>query len=189
MYLFFDTETTGLPRNWKAPLSDLDNWPRMIQLAWFVFNDKGEKIDSKDYIIKPENFTIPAESSEIHGITTERAMAEGNDLTYVLAVFNDYINRADKLVAHNMSFDEKIVGAEFLRKNINSRLFKKERICTMMSSKEFCALPGRYGFKWPTLSELHIKLFGKDFENAHDAYSDITATADCFWKLKEMNVV
>jgi len=30
MYLFFDTETTGLPRNWKAPVTDLDNWPRMV---------------------------------------------------------------------------------------------------------------------------------------------------------------
>ncbi len=33
MYLFFDTETTGLPRNWHAPASDLANWPRLIQLA------------------------------------------------------------------------------------------------------------------------------------------------------------
>jgi len=189
MYLFFDTETTGLPRNWKAPIEDLNNWPRMIQLAWFVYNEKGEKIDSKDYIIKPEDFGIPAESSEIHGITTERALAEGNDLTYVLAVFNDFISRADQLVAHNMSFDEKIVGAEFLRKKIKSKLFSKERVCTMTSSKEYCAIPGRYGYKWPTLSELHIRLFGKDFENAHDAYSDINATAACFWKMKDLKVL
>ena len=32
MYLIFDTETTGLPKNWKAPLTDFDNWPRMVQL-------------------------------------------------------------------------------------------------------------------------------------------------------------
>ena len=189
MYLFFDTETTGLPKKWKAPLSDLDNWPRMVQIAWIVFNENGDRIDSKNYIVKPENFEIPVESSDIHGITTERAVAEGDDLTYVLAVFSDYMNRADKLVAHNMSFDEKIVGAEFLRKNIKNKLFSKERICTMMSSKEFCAIPGSFGMKWPTLSELHKKLFGKDFENAHDAYSDITATADCFWKLKKLEIV
>jgi len=34
MYLFFDTETTGLPKNWKAPIEDLNNWPRLVQLAW-----------------------------------------------------------------------------------------------------------------------------------------------------------
>jgi len=34
MYLFFDTETTGLPKKWKAPITDLDNWPRLVQLAY-----------------------------------------------------------------------------------------------------------------------------------------------------------
>ena len=27
MYLIFDTETTGLPKNFKAPITDTDNWP------------------------------------------------------------------------------------------------------------------------------------------------------------------
>lgn len=189
MYLFFDTETTGLPRNWKAPVEDTDNWPRMVQLAWMLYNDKGEKLDSKDFIIRPDGFTIPAESAKIHGITTERANKEGDDLKYVLALFSDYIKRSAKLVAHNMKFDEKIVGAEFIRNNIDSKLFRKERLCTMVGSKEYCNISGRFGLKWPTLSELHIKLFGKDFENAHDAYSDITATADCFWKLKELQIL
>ena len=189
MYLFFDTETTGLPKNWKAPLSDVANWPRLVQIAWLVYNESGDKLDSKNYIIKPEGFLIPTESSKIHGITTEQALAEGDDLTYVLALFSDYINKASKLVAHNMKFDEKIVGAEFIRKNIKNKLFLKERICTMISSRDFCELPGSYGLKWPTLSELHKKLFGEDFENAHDAFSDITATARCFWKLKELEII
>ena len=32
-YLFFDTETTGLPANWQAPMSDLENWPRLVQIG------------------------------------------------------------------------------------------------------------------------------------------------------------
>ena len=40
MYLFFDTETTGLPRNWKAPVTHLNNWPRMIQIAWIACDDQ-----------------------------------------------------------------------------------------------------------------------------------------------------
>ena len=189
MYLFFDTETTGLPRNWKAPLSDLDNWPRMVQLAWLIYNKEGKKIDSKNFIIRPDGFEIPEESSGIHGITTEIAAAEGSDLKYVLALFSDFISRSSKLVAHNMQFDEKIVGAEFLRKTIPNQLFSKDRICTMLGARDFCAIPGSYGLKWPTLSELHIKLFGEDFENAHDAFSDITATARCFWKLRELKII
>ena len=38
MYLFFDTETTGLPRSWKAPITDSNNWPRLVQIAWLVFD-------------------------------------------------------------------------------------------------------------------------------------------------------
>ncbi len=189
MYLFFDTETTGLPKNWKVPVSDVDNWPRMVQLAWLLYNKKGEKIDSKNFIIKPENFEIPLQSSNIHGITTEKAYREGDDLTYVLVLFSDYINKATNLIAHNMQFDEKIIGAEFIRKKIKNKLFLKNRICTMISSVDYCGIKGKHGLKWPSLSELHIKLFNKDFEDAHDAFADISATADCFWKLKNLKII
>lgn len=74
MYLFFDTETTGLPKNWKAPVTDLNNWPRLVQLA---YDSNGNKISGGDFIIKPEGFSIPTESSRIHGISTERALRAG----------------------------------------------------------------------------------------------------------------
>ncbi|MEI7596758.1 MAG: 3'-5' exonuclease [Bacteroidota bacterium] len=123
MYLFFDTETTGLPKNWKAPVTDTNNWPRLVQLAWLVYNEKGELIDAQDFIIKPDGFTIPAEASRVHGINTQRALEEGVELTEVLVKFNEHISNMPYLVAHNMSFDEKIVGAEFVRTQINSDLF------------------------------------------------------------------
>jgi len=69
MYLFFDTETTGLPRNWKAPVTDLKNWPRLVQLAFLVYDEKGTQISAGDFIIKPEGFKIPADVSLIHGIS------------------------------------------------------------------------------------------------------------------------
>jgi len=77
MYLFFDTETTGLPKNWKAPVTDLNNWPRMIQIAWILCDDKGNRIESDDFIIKPENFHIPIDAVRVHGISTETAINEG----------------------------------------------------------------------------------------------------------------
>mgnify|MGYP000580039483 CR=1 FL=1 len=70
MYLIFDTETTGLPKNWRAPISDTENWPRCVQLAWQVHDEIGNLIESKSYIIKPDNFDIPYESEKIHGIST-----------------------------------------------------------------------------------------------------------------------
>ena len=115
MYLFFDTETTGLPKDWKAPVTDLNNWPRLVQLAYLQFDNNGNKILEGDFIIKPNGFIIPKESSNIHGITHEKAMNEGVDLHNVLNDFHKLINNSQTLVAHNMSFDEKIVGSEFLR--------------------------------------------------------------------------
>ena len=189
MYLFFDTETTGLPDDWNAPISDLNNWPRLVQIAWLQYDQKGIKVSGRDCIIKPEGFTIPDEASQIHGISTERAMKEGVSLQMVLEEFSGLIDQSACLVAHNMNFDEKIVGAEFLRQRVKNSLLETERICTMKASTDYCKLPGKYGYKWPKLSELHIKLFKKDFEEAHDASVDIAACAKCFWELKKIGII
>lgn len=189
MYLFFDTETTGLPLNWKAPVEDVNNWPRLVQIAWILYNENAEKILSRDYIIKPQNFTIPEDASRVHGITTERAMTQGVPLIDVLNEFSQTIDQTEYLIAHNMSFDEKITEAEFIREKISSNLFKIKKICTKDESTNFCKIPGNYGYKWPKLSELHIILFGKDFEEAHDALVDVTACAKCFFELKKRNII
>lgn len=189
MYLFFDTETTGLPRNWKAPVSDFSNWPRLVQLAYLYYDANGNLIDSKNHIILPEGFTIPTDASKIHGITTEIALQKGNPINSVLKQFHTLITSASFLVAHNMSFDEKIVGCEFLRNKMQNLIPSKRRICTMVSTTDFCSLPGNYGYKWPKLSELHYKLFNTGFDEAHNAAVDITATAKCFWELKRRGIL
>jgi DNA polymerase III epsilon subunit-like protein len=185
MYLFFDTETTGLPKNWKAPVTDLKNWPRLVQLAYLVYDKSGNMISGGDYIIKPDGFTIPADVSKIHGISHERALSEGHPIATVLQHFNSLIEQADCLVAHNVAFDEKIVGAEFLRNGMPNSLLTKSKICTMQSTTAFCGLQGPYGYKWPKLSELHYKLFRTNFEEAHNAAVDIQITAKCFEAAKE----
>ncbi|MDD5569305.1 MAG: 3'-5' exonuclease [Candidatus Pacebacteria bacterium] len=189
MYLFFDTETTGLPRNWNAQLEELDNWPRMVQLAWVLCDQNGNKISEKNRIIKPEGFVIPREAAKLHGITTARARKEGIFLEDALIEFKDTIGQADYLVAHNISFDEKIVGAEFLRKDMANALEPKNKICTMEKSTNFCAIESSRGYKWPKLSELYFQLFGLSFEDAHDAAADINATTECFWELKRLGVI
>lgn len=189
MYLFFDTETTGLPRNWKAPVTELSNWPRLVQLAYLYYDNDGNKISGGDFIIKPEGYTIPIDASEIHGISTERALAEGQSISTVLQHFNSLVSSASYLVAHNMSFDEKIVGAEYLRNGMGNCIHSKNKICTMEKSTNFCAIQGPYGYKWPKLSELHYKLFNTGFEDAHNAAVDITATSKCFWELKRLGKI
>ena len=92
MYLVFDTETTGLPLNFKAPLTDFNNWPRMVQIAWQIHDIRGELIDVKNYIIKPDGFTIPYNSEKIHGISTELANKKGVPLNEVLSLFSNALN-------------------------------------------------------------------------------------------------
>ena len=88
MYLIFDTETTGLPDNKQAPLTDFDNWPRVVQLAWQLHDGKGKLLSAQNMIIKPEGFTIPFNAEKVHGISTKRAQKEGKPLDMVLELFS-----------------------------------------------------------------------------------------------------
>jgi DNA polymerase-3 subunit epsilon len=146
-------------------------------------------ISSGNFIIKPDGFTIPTDASRVHGITTERAMIEGAPVLTVLQQFDEFIRQADYLVAHNMPFDEKIVGAEFIRNGLENSISSKKKICTMKSTIDFCAIKNHYGYKWPKLSELYYKLFQTSFEEAHNAAADIQATAKCFWELRRIGEI
>ncbi len=184
MYLFFDTETTGLPKNWRAPASDLNNWPRLVHLAYLLYDENGNKIAGVDHIVKPEDFIIPSVASQIHGINTEMAKKVGISALSVLNEFQTFIDQAECLVAHNMNFDEKVVGAEFLRNKLPDGIARKRKICTMLRTTDFCAIDGPFGYRWPGLWELYYKLFGTVFLECHNAVADIEATAKCFWELK-----
>lgn len=184
MYIIIDCETTGLPRNWKAPVSDLDNWPRMIQIAWARIDQESRPIESRCFLVRPEGFKIPQEARRVHGISTERAMVEGKPLDTALSEFADAVGKSEVIVAHNLRFDESVISAEFLRLNLVPPFGNKKRICTMIGTAELCRLPGQYGYKWPSLSELHRFLFGTGYEEAHDAGADVTACANCFLELR-----
>ena len=187
---FFDTETTGLPRRWDAPLKDLDNWPRMVQLAWLLCDEAGNELAAANRIIRPQGYLIPADAARVHGITTERALAEGIPLADALDEVLPRIEEAACAIAHNVSFDEKILAAECLRLGRPHPLLQKKTRCTMKESTTFCALPGRYGdFKFPNLTELHRKLFNKAFDDAHDALADVRACKAAYFELRARGVI
>jgi len=189
-YLFFDTETTGLPRDYEAPATDTFNWPRMVQLSWILTDNKGNVLSSYDYIIRPDGFSIPDESASIHGISTERALDEGLPLDSVLAVFVQTLDSAEYIVGHNISFDIHVVDAELFRRGIDVHLSSMKAYCTMIAGTEYCKLPGyRGGYKWPKLQELHKKLFGTEFEDAHNSAADVDATCKCFWEMRRRKLI
>ncbi len=189
MYLIFDTETTGLPKRWDAPITDTDNWPRCIQIAWQLHDELGNCIDHQDYLVQPDGFNIPYDAEKIHGISTELAQQQGIPLIDVLEKFNSALNNTKFVVGQNVGFDLNIMGAEFIRANISNKLQDLPVLDTCTEhTAALCQLPGgRYGkFKLPTLTELHQFLFNVPFNEAHNATADVEATTRCFFELMRL---
>ncbi|WP_348812891.1 DNA polymerase III subunit alpha [Flavobacterium maritimum] len=186
MYLIFDTETTGLPKRWDAPITDTNNWPRCIQIAWQLHDDMGKLIEHQDYLVKPEGFNIPYDAERIHGISTELAEADGVSLSEVLEKFNIALGKAKFIVGQNLGFDVNIMGCEFHRMGVDSPMASMPVLdtCTEVTAS-LLKLPGGRGgkFKLPTLTELHSYLFDKPFAEAHNATADVEATTRCFLEL------
>lgn len=189
MFLLFDTETTGVPLRWDRPCTDTRNWPRLVELAWALHDANGKPLASEAHIVRPAGFTIPKDAERVHGISTARALLDGAALSEVLARFSASVDLATVVVAHNLAFDECVVGAEFVRQKQPTGLHGKAKVCTMRASTEYCRIPGRYGFKYPSLSELYFTLFGRAVEDAHRAEADVRATAECFFELLRRGVI
>ena len=186
MYLVFDTETTGLPRNWKAPLTDSDNWPRCIQIAWQLHDRMGRLIEHQDYLVKPTGYNIPYDAEKIHGISTELAQEEGIELPLMIEKFQQALSKTTFIVGQNVTFDLNIMGAEFLRLGMENPLPSMPLLDTCSeTTAQMCQIPGGRGgkFKLPTLTELHQFLFKKPFAQAHNATADVEATTRCFLEL------
>jgi len=190
MLLFVDTETTGLP---KPASDDFERWPRVVQLAWSLYDHDGFCESANSFIIYPTDFTIPHDAASIHGISTDRAKKEGVSLHKVLPEFNADVKKATTIIAHNAEFDLPIVNTEFMRCKLETDLLKKQRFCTMKTPKiiSYCRLPspsGR-GYKWPTLTQLHVQLFETEFTDSHKAGADVEACAKCYFELRKRGII
>ncbi len=192
MFLIFDTETTGLPKNYNASFKDTKNWPRVIQLAWQIHDKAGNLVENHDYIIKPEGFTIPFNSQKIHGISTEMAEEQGEDLQKVLTLFEQSLQKSEIVAGHNIKgYDIPIMLCEYYRKEMDNSLSHKNVLDTQLISTEYCQIPGGRGgrFKFPKLTELYQKLFDEAFDEAHNAAADVNANSRAFLELIRLGVI
>jgi len=186
MYLIFDTETTGLPKSWNAPITNTDNWPRCVQIAWQLHDGMGNVIEHNDFLIKPEGYNIPYDAERIHGISTELAIEQGISLAEGLVLFNEALEKTTFIVGQNVNFDLNIMGCEFHRLGVENKLTSLPVLDTCTEKTALlCQIPGGRGgkFKLPTLTELHTHLFGTGFGDAHNATADVEATTRCFLEL------
>lgn len=178
--LTFDTETTGLP-DWKTP-SGGDNQPHLVQLgAILADEDTREVIDTLNVIIKPDGWVIPENTIEIHGISNERALAEGipesEAFQRLMAMWAGH-----KRASHNRTFDQRIIRIAAKRYGTEEQqeawADKATYTCTAFGSRPIVKLPKN---KLPKLAEAYKFFTGKEIENAHTAMADAEACLAVYW--------
>lgn len=180
MILVFDTETNGFVKDFSAPFSDHDKFPRITQLAYSIIDEVGNELETYCELIKPDGWEIPAEEFFINnGFSTATNDLLGIPIQDAINVFIQAIDKAEVLVAHNLAFDQRTVGYEMFRLGLKAE--KKPKFCTMLNTVNLCNIPNKWGKpKFPKLEELYDFLFSEKMENAHDALGDVRATARCF---------
>ncbi len=184
LIVFIETETNGMPNSFESSYRDINNWPRLVRLNYSIYSINGKLIENNSKIIKPCDFIIPVEVSNIHTITTEIALIKGHELELVLSEFLDKIENATIIVGHNIDFYEKVLGAEFYRLFKYNPLVKFNKYCTMKNGAAICKIKNSFGYKWPKIKELYNYLFDEmNFDDLNN--SNIQITAQCYFEMKK----
>lgn len=189
LYLFFDTETTGLIDR-KLSLEH-ESQPRIIQLAAILKHEK-KSICKINLNLKHDNLIIPEKITELTGIT-QKDHDNGVPAKEALHIFSAMRDISDARVGHNISFDKTMIAREELALGIERKKYHGQDFCTMQMSRPICKMPptdkmtaaGIEGYKSPKLQEAYLHFFGKEFENAHNALADVEACANLFFHIKE----
>ena len=183
MKLFYDTETTGLT-NWRAGPSD-PSQPHIVQLAGVLMDDDRQDVEVLNVLVRPDGYDIPAAASDVHGITQEKALADGIPLWQAVWQFERLMRLASLRIAHNAGFDDLVLATAYHRLGLAPSLDGQDAFCTKEATTPILKLPGRYPgkYKWPKLAEAYRYFFDKDIEDAHDALADVRACADVYYAL------
>jgi DNA polymerase III subunit epsilon len=182
--LFIDTETSGLPPKWDVPYSERDNWPYSVQIAWVIFSRDGQAIKKESHYIKDNDFEISAAAFRIHGISKDFLLQHGESRQKILQQLAADLTQYQPLViAHFMQLDFHMVGADFYRIGMDNPLKDLPRFCTMQATSKYVSNPKS---KYLRLDRLYYILFGEVLENQHEALTDATATAACFFEMVKL---
>lgn len=185
LYLIFKVETDGLPLDYSKNYREINNWPELIQIGWIVMNKYGHiyKKDS-EVVLREKNNPV-----DLVNIDFSQIKMIGKPVRSVLEKFLLDTEKATYLVAHNIDYDLNVIQASCLKNGLTNNLNKLSTICTMKSAVDYCAIPNKFGNKFPSLEELYSKLFNKEMIRSYNAENDVLAIAKCFWKLKESRII
>jgi len=190
--LFFDTETNGLP-NFRAPNNDRSQ-PHIVQIAAMICDESGNVKSTLNTLISRDNWIIGEELQAIHGISNEDCDKFGMPIEIAMLALMDMRDSCGIGVAHNISFDNRMLEIEACRRAQNwdsGQIFWE---CTAAMTTPICRMPptakmlaaGFDKFKMPKLIEAHQHLFGEDFDKAHDAMADVMACKRIYFECKRL---
>lgn len=185
MYLIYDVTPISKPRSYDAPFTDTFAWPKMIHLSWMLLDENLKPLEDFDCIISGVgNSDAILKYSKLNAEEIDR---RGEPVEGVLEAFAQTAEKAEYIIAFNNDVVEKVLAAEYMRKNMQPPFFVKERICLMQESTFFCKIPNPRGegYKWPTLQELYALLFKQKYSPSGNARADVIATARAFIMLKK----
>jgi DNA polymerase-3 subunit epsilon len=159
----FDLETTG--RNSRSA--------RIVTASITVVDARGEVIREHEWLADP-GVEIPAEASEVHGITTEKARSEGRPAAAVTrevaTTLQELFDGDVPVIAFNASYDFTVLAAESARHGV-PQLTRFPVLDPYVMNKQV----DRFRKGKRTLTAL-CEEYGVDLDNAHTSAADALAT-------------
>jgi DNA polymerase III subunit epsilon len=193
MFLFLDTETTGLPKKRQDALIEPNVWPDIVSIGFIVTDDAGTIVRSAYSIIKPIDWIIPEDSTRIHKIKHQTAVEHGLSLRKAMEAIRMEILENSCIVAHNIHFDSNtILNAMKWKLNMNTDNLFRNTFCTMEAGREITKIPLNIRgekYRCPKLSVLYSHLFGQLPEiELHNAMNDAMMCMKIYFKLKSLPI-
>lgn len=179
-FLFVDTETSGLPKNWEAPYGS-KGWPYVVQIAWIICSADGAEIKRENHYIENIDFKIKKSAQKIHHITSEFLEENGEDKRNVMTKLAADLRQYQPLVVgHFIELDVHMINAAFFRLSMENPIKNLQRFCTMKASAKYVWNPS---FKYLKLNRFYKTLFNKRPEHLHNALNDASLCAEIFFEL------
>ncbi|MFZ1751096.1 MAG: hypothetical protein WAU01_12920 [Saprospiraceae bacterium] len=186
MYLIFDCSGMATYTNFKANFTETESWPRLLHISWILLGEDYKLVTDFDCISIPSGYEIDEKSKTKAHIDDEDIKKKSTDLDVILDNFSASVEKAEYIFAHNLNYNENLLGAEYVRRKKSINMFAKKRYCLMQEGTYFCKIPSKGGgYKYPTLPELHGTCFGQTYGPAGNSRADVIAASRCFIKLKK----
>lgn len=180
-FLVVDTETSGLPKNWKAPYSDDKNWPHIVQIAWIIYDGNYQEIKRENHYIKNDGFKIDKGAENIHKISDEYLQINGEDLDKIMDLFcNDIIQFKPLIIGHFIELDYHMVNVELSRLGKEDIFENSTFYCTMKTSADYVS---NLVISHLKLDKFYTILFNEEPSQMHNALADASNTAKIFFHL------